>query len=161
MTVKVIYPGTFDPITLGHVHLVERAAKMFDQVVVAVAENPGKAPLFDLDTRVELAKTALGSLSGVTVVGFSGLLAKFAVEQKATVLLKGLRGVADFEYELQMAHMNRAMSPELDSVFLTPINRLSYISSTLVREAARLGGKIDEFVTPNVAQALRDVYKQN
>lgn len=159
MQVTAVYPGTFDPITLGHIHLVERASKLFGTVILGVAENPNKAPLFDLSKRVELAQEALQGLDNVQVVGFSGLLAQFAKDQGASVLLKGLRGVADFEYELQMAHMNRAMSPELDSIFLTPIHRLSYISSTLVREAARLGGDIEQFVTPNVADALRDVYR--
>lgn len=158
MSVKALYPGTFDPITLGHVHVVERAAAMFDHVVVAIAESPNKAPLFDLNTRVSLAESSLEHLPNVSVTGFSGLLARFAKEQEAKVLLRGLRAVADFEYELQLANMNRALEPELDSVFLTPIERLSYISSTLVREVARLGGDITPFVPPSVAAALQARY---
>lgn len=159
MSVVALYPGTFDPITLGHVHVVERASVLFDTVVVSVAESPNKKPLFDLEQRVELAENALEHIPNIVVTGFSGLLAKFAKQHNAKVLLRGLRAVADFEYELQLANMNRALEPELDSLFLTPVERFSYISSTLVREVARLGGDIDQFVTPNVAQALKDAYR--
>ena len=159
MTVVALYPGTFDPITLGHVHVVERASVLFDSVVVSVAESPNKQPLFDLQTRVRLAEDALKHLDNIVVTGFSGLLAKFAKQHNAKVLLRGLRAVADFEYELQLANMNRALEPELDSLFLTPVERFSYISSTLVREVARLGGDINQFVTPNVAQALKEAYQ--
>ncbi len=158
MSVKAIYPGTFDPITLGHVHVIERASLLFDHLVVAVAESPNKKPLFDLQARVELAENAVQHLDNVSIMGFSGLLAKFARQQQAKVLLRGLRAVADFEYELQLANMNRALEPELDSLFLTPVEHFSYISSTLVREVARLGGDITPFVTPNVAAALKQAY---
>ncbi|QGG79218.1 pantetheine-phosphate adenylyltransferase [Litorivicinus lipolyticus] len=158
MSVKAIYPGTFDPITLGHVHVIERASQLFDHLVVAVAESPNKQPLFDLETRVELAHSAIKHLDNVSIMGFSGLLAQFARKQNAKVLLRGLRAVADFEYELQLANMNRALEPELESLFLTPVEHFSYISSTLVREVARLGGDITPFVTPNVADALNQVY---
>lgn len=161
MSVKALYPGTFDPITLGHVHVVERAAAMFETVIVAIAESPNKKPLFDLDQRVALAEASLAHIPNVSVTGFSGLLARFAREQNAKVLLRGLRAVADFEYELQLANMNRALEPELDSVFLTPIERLSYISSTLVREVARLGGDITPFVAPAVATALQQAYRDD
>ncbi|MGB0964925.1 MAG: pantetheine-phosphate adenylyltransferase [Litorivicinus sp.] len=158
MSVTALYPGTFDPITLGHVHVVERASVLFDKVIVSVAESPNKKPLFELEQRVQMAENALQHLDNIVVTGFSGLLAAFAKQHNAKVLLRGLRAVADFEYELQLANMNRALEPELDSLFLTPVERFSYISSTLVREVARLGGDIDQFVTPNVAQALKEAY---
>lgn len=158
MSVIALYPGTFDPITLGHVHVVERASVLFDKVIVSVAESPNKQPLFDLAQRVQMAENALEHLDNIEVTGFSGLLASFAKQHNAKVLLRGLRAVADFEYELQLANMNRALEPELDSLFLTPVERFSYISSTLVREVARLGGDINQFVTPNVAQALKEAY---
>lgn len=152
--VKVVYPGTFDPITNGHTDLVERASKMFDHIVVAVAENRKKNPLFSLDERVELASTVLSHLDNVEVVGFSKLLADFVKEQNASVILRGLRAVSDFEYEFQLANMNRVLAPEVQSVFLTPDEHYSFISSTLVREISLLSGDVSNFVHPDVLDAL-------
>ncbi|MFK0665086.1 pantetheine-phosphate adenylyltransferase [Aeromonas salmonicida] len=154
MTNKVIYPGTFDPITNGHTDLIGRAAKLFDEVVVGVANSPSKRPLFDLAERVLLAQQVTAHLPNVTVVGFSGLLVDFAKEQQANVLIRGLRAVSDFEYEFQLANMNRRLMPELESVFLTPAEENSFISSTLVKEVALHGGDIRQFVDPIVAKAI-------
>ena len=137
---KAIYPGTFDPITNGHYDLIERAAKLFRHVVVGIAENPSKKPLFSLQERVILAQQVTETLDNVSVVGFSGLLVNFAKEQEATVLVRGLRAVSDFEYEFQLANMNRRLFPDLESVFLTPAEENSFISSTLVKEVALHGG---------------------
>jgi pantetheine-phosphate adenylyltransferase len=153
-THTVIYPGTFDPVTNGHVDLTERAARMFDRVVVAIAYSEKKTPLFSLEERVELCEQSLGHLDNVEVTGFSNLLIDFARSQGSSCVLRGLRAVADFEYEFQLANMNRAMYPEFESVFLTPSEHLSYISSTLVREIAALGGDITPFVPACVAAAL-------
>ncbi len=153
-THTVIYPGTFDPITNGHVDLTERAARMFDKVVVAIAFSEKKTPLFPLEERVELCEQSLAHLDNIEVVGFSNLLIDFAKSQGSSCVLRGLRAVADFEYEFQLANMNRAMYPEFESVFLTPSEHLSYISSTLVREIAALDGDITPFVPPCVAEAL-------
>jgi pantetheine-phosphate adenylyltransferase len=153
-THTVIYPGTFDPITNGHVDLTERAARMFDKVVVAIAFSEKKTPLFPLEQRVELCEQSLAHLDNIEVVGFSNLLIDFAKSQGSSCVLRGLRAVADFEYEFQLANMNRAMYPEFESVFLTPSEHLSYISSTLVREIAALDGDITPFVPPCVAEAL-------
>lgn len=155
---RVIYPGTFDPITNGHTDLVTRASKLFDHIVVAVADSPHKKPLFDLDTRCQLAEEVLGHLDNVEIVGFNTLLAHFVREQNAQVLLRGLRAVSDFEYEFQLANMNRALAPEVETVFLTPDERHSYISSTLIREIARLEGDVKKFVHPAVEQALIQAY---
>ena len=154
-THTVVYPGTFDPITNGHVDLVERAAKLFDRVVVAIAISQKKGPLFTLEERIDLCEKALGHLDNVEVKGFGILLTKFVEEQGSNCVLRGLRAVADFEYEFQLANMNRAMNPEFESVFLTPSEHLSYISSSLVREIASLDGDITPFVPPVVADALR------
>jgi pantetheine-phosphate adenylyltransferase len=153
-THTVIYPGTFDPITNGHVDLTERAARMFDRVVVAIAYSEKKTPLFSLEERVELCEQSLGHLDNVEVTGFSNLLIDFARSQGSSCVLRGLRAVADFEYEFQLANMNRAMYPEFESVFLTPSEHLSYISSSLVREIAALDGDITPFVPASVAAAL-------
>ena len=155
---KVIYPGTFDPITNGHTDLIERAGRLFDHVVVAIAYNPKKSPLLSLDERCELVAAATSHLPNVTVTGFSNLLAEFVQEQGATVILRGLRAVSDFEYEFQLADMNRRLAPEVESVFLTPANHLSYISSTLIREIASLGGDVSEFVNPAVEKALKQKF---
>lgn len=153
-----IYPGTFDPITHGHFDLIERGARMFDKVVIAVAASPGKRPNLDLSTRIELAQVVCAGLPNVEVIGFSNLLTTMMHEQGATIILRGLRAVSDFEYELQLANMNRAQNPELESVFLTPAVENSYISSTIVREIAKLGGDISPLVHPQVAEALRKHY---
>lgn len=154
MTTRVIYPGTFDPVTNGHADLIDRAAKLFDEVVVGVANSPSKRPLFDLAERVQLVQQVTSTLPNVKVVGFSGLLVDFAKEHQANVLIRGLRAVSDFEYEFQLANMNRRLMPELESVFLTPAEENSFISSTLVKEVALHGGDIRQFVDPVVAQAI-------
>ncbi len=151
----VLYPGTFDPITNGHLDLVQRAARLFERVIVAVAKNPGKAPLFPLAERIELATAALKGLHNVEITGFEGLLIECARQHKAHVILRGLRAVSDFEYEFQLASMNRNMMPELETLFLTPAEQHSFISANLVREIANLGGDVAQFVPPVVAQALR------
>ena len=155
-TESVIYPGTFDPITNGHVDLVERAARLFDRVVVAIAHSQKKTPLFPLDERVQMCQSSLAHLDNVEVAGFSNLLTDFSKSQGARCVLRGLRAVADFEYEFQLANMNRAMYPEFESLFLTPSEHLSYISSSLVREIAALQGDITPFVPPAVAIALKE-----
>jgi pantetheine-phosphate adenylyltransferase len=154
----VIYPGTFDPITNGHVDLVERASRLFDRVVVSIAYSEKKTPLFSLEERVELAAESLRELDNVEVKGFSNLLTDFAKSEDARCVLRGLRAVADFEYEFQLANMNRALYPEFESIFLTPSEHLSYISSSLVREIAALHGDITPFVPDVVAAALKRKY---
>ncbi|QNI04061.1 pantetheine-phosphate adenylyltransferase [Halomonas sp. SH5A2] len=153
-----VYPGTFDPITHGHYDLIERGARMFDKVVIAIAASPGKHPHLDLATRIELAQVVCARLPNVEVIGFSNLLTTMMHEQGATIILRGLRAVSDFEYELQLANMNRAQNPELESVFLTPAVENSYISSTMVREIAKLGGDVSPLVHPKVAETLRKHY---
>ena len=155
MTVAAMYPGTFDPITLGHEDLVKRAARVFDKVVVAIAADPGsKEPMFSIDERVELARTALAGNDNVEVRRYGGLTVDFARENDLSVIVRGLRAVADFEYEFQLATMNRHLTEEVETVFLTPTDRYTFISSTLVREIATLGGDITEFVSPSVKNAL-------
>jgi pantetheine-phosphate adenylyltransferase len=154
-TTTAIYPGTFDPITKGHSDLIMRASKLFDHVIVAVANNPGKQPLFSLDERVELAQNSLLELSNVEVCGFEGLLIDVAMEMQANILIRGLRAVSDFEHEFQLASMNRKMQPEIETLFLTPAEQFTYISSSLVREIAALGGDVSDFVSPTVLAALR------
>lgn len=151
----VVYPGTFDPITNGHVDLAQRAAKMFDKVIVAIASSEKKSPLFPLEQRVELAQAALAHIPGLEVKGFSVLVSSFAREHNA-VVLRGLRAVSDFEYEFQLANMNRAIDPNFETVFLTPADHLTYISSTLVREIASLDGDVSEFVPDVVSTALKE-----
>ena len=150
-----VYPGTFDPITNGHTDLVQRAARLFGRVIVAVAANPGKAPAFALDQRVALAKAALADLSNVEVCSFDSLLVDFLHQQGADVILRGLRAVSDFEYEFQLASMNRALAPDIETVFLTPAEQYAFVSSSLVREVAVLGGDVSHFVHPEVVAALR------
>jgi pantetheine-phosphate adenylyltransferase len=149
-----IYPGTFDPITNGHADLVVRAAPLFERVIVGVAESAGKAPGFSLDERIELARLALAGVANVEVLGFNTLLADFVRKMKAGVLLRGLRAVSDFEYEFQLASMNRHLIPEVETLFLTPSEQYSFISSSLVREIGRLGGDVSGFVHPAVQAAL-------
>jgi len=153
--ITVIYPGTFDPITKGHSDLIERACKLFSKVIVAVAINSKKKPLFSLNERVNLAKEVTSHLEQVEVVGFSGLLVDLAKEQNAFVLLRGLRVVSDFEYEFQLANMNRCLNPKIESLFLTPSEQYSFVSSTIVREIASLDGDVSKFVHPSVAKALQ------
>lgn len=155
MHTRAIYPGTFDPITNGHTDLIERAAKLFQHVIVAIASNPSKQPRFTLEERVNLVKLVTAHLDNVEVVGFSGLLVDFAKQHNASVLLRGLRAVSDFEYEFQLANMNRRLSPNLESVFLTPAEENSFISSTLVKEVALHGGDVSQFVHIEVANALK------
>lgn len=158
MTVKAIYPGTFDPITNGHIDLARRAGLMFDSVVIAIAFNPNKEPLFTLEERVDLAERAVADIHNVSVVGFSGLLAELARAQDAKVLLRGLRAVSDFEYEFQLANMNRRLNPELESVFLTPCEQNSFISSTIVKEVSLHKGDVSQFVPSFVMDSLRDKF---
>ena len=155
MPVAAMYPGTFDPITLGHEDLVRRAAGIFERVVVAIAADPGvKAPMFSIDERVELARTALAGIDNIEVRRYGGLTVDFAQENDLTVIVRGLRAVADFEYEFQLATMNRHLTEEVETVFLTPTDRYTFISSTLVREIATLGGDVSDFVSPTVKDAL-------
>ncbi len=151
---RVIYPGTFDPITVGHVDLVERAGRLFDNVVLSIADSPKKKPLFTLDERVEQCREAVAHVDNVEVCGFSNLLTEFARSKGANAVLRGLRAVSDFEYEFQLANMNRALYPEFESIFLTPSEHFSFISSSLVREIASLNGDITPFVPANVKAAL-------
>ena len=149
-----LYPGTFDPITNGHQDLVRRASKIFSRVVIAVAANPNKAPMFSLEERVMLAREVIADLPNVQVVGYSGLTVDFARQQGLDVIMRGLRAVSDFEFEFQLANMSRHLAPALETVFLTPQEQFTFISSTLVREIAVLGGDVSEFVHPVVAKAL-------
>jgi pantetheine-phosphate adenylyltransferase len=152
---SVVYPGTFDPITNGHSDLIERASRLFDHVVVAVAEDTHKAPVFDTATRVVLVEDAVGHLGNVQVTPFSGLLVTFARAGGVDIIMRGLRAVSDFEFEFQLAGMNRRMAPDIETLFLTPAEQFAYISSSLVREIARLGGDVSTFVSPAVQAALR------
>ena len=151
---SVVYPGTFDPITNGHADIVARAARLFDRVIVAVAGNAGKAPAFELPERVAMAREVLKDIPGVEVHEFGTLLVDFARDIGAGVILRGLRAVSDFEYEFQLASMNRRLAPEVETLFLTPAEQYAYISSSLVREIAALGGDVSDFVDPLVRQAL-------
>ena len=158
MSVFAIYPGTFDPITNGHADLVERGARMFDRLIVSVAANPNKQPLFSLEERVGLAREALAHLPTVEVRGFDILLVNYAKSIGAHVILRGLRAVSDFEFEFQLATMSRHLNGEVETVFLTPTEQFNFISSTLIREIASLGGKVGEFVHPIVAEALKNKF---
>ena len=151
---KIVYPGTFDPITNGHIDLVERASKLFDKIILAVATSTRKNPLFDVDERVQLAKNAIKHLGNVDVRPLDYLLVNFVKDCSADAVLRGLRAVSDFEYEFQLANMNRALSPEVESVFLTPAEQFAYISSSLVREISSLNGDVSKFVPVNVSEAL-------
>ena len=154
MSIRAIYPGTFDPVTNGHLDLINRASLLFGEVIIGVASSPSKKPRFTLEQRVEMIKEITENLENVTVVGFSGLLVDFAKHHQAKVLIRGLRAVSDFEYEFQLANMNRRLSPELESVFLTPAEGNSFISSTLVKEVALHKGDVSQFVPPTVKAAL-------
>lgn len=153
---SVVYPGTFDPITNGHIDLIQRAALLFDRVLVAVAADTGKDPAFDTGRRVELAEQVLRGIPQVEVLRFSGLLVDFARKHGTPVIMRGLRAVSDFEYELQLAGLNRRMAPDIETLFLTPAEQCAHISSSLVREIARLGGDVSTFVAPVVHAALRE-----
>ncbi|WP_033093654.1 pantetheine-phosphate adenylyltransferase [Colwellia psychrerythraea] len=154
MMIRAIYPGTFDPVTNGHSDLIVRASKLFSEVIIGVASSPSKKPRFDLEQRVAMLEQVTQDLTNVTVVGFSGLLVDFAKQYQAKVLIRGLRAVSDFEYEFQLANMNRRLSSELESVFLTPAEENSFISSTLVKEVALHQGDVGQFVHPVVKAAL-------
>ncbi len=156
MSVKAIYPGTFDPVTNGHADLIERASRLFSEVIVGIAASPSKKPHFDLAQRVELLESVTKHLSNVTIVGFTGLLVDFAKDHQAKVLIRGLRAVSDFDYEFQLANMNRRLAPDLESVFLTPAEKNSFISSTLVKEVALHNGDVGQFVHPIVKKALEE-----
>ncbi len=153
---RVVYPGTFDPITNGHIDLIGRAALLFDQVVVAVAADTHKTPIFDLEERMALARGTVTHLPNVQVTAFSGLLVSFAEAAGINVIMRGLRAVSDFEFEFQLASMNRRMSPHIETLFLTPAEQYAFISSSLVREVSRLGGDVSAFVPPQVRAALRE-----
>lgn len=155
MSTRAMYPGTFDPITLGHEDLVRRAAEVFDRVVVAIAANTGsKATMFTLGERVELAEQAIGDIPGVEVMGYDGLTVDFAQANDLNIIIRGLRAVSDFEYEFQLAAMNRHLTEAVETVFLTPTDEYTFISSTLVKEIATLGGDVSDFVSPPVMSAL-------
>ena len=156
MKTIAVYPGTFDPITNGHIDLVMRASRLFEHVIGAVAINPSKKPAFALEERVNLAMQTLQDLPNVEVCSFQGLLVDVAREKKAQVIIRGLRAVSDFEHEFQLAGMNRHMEPNVETMFLTPAEQFSYISSSLVREVASLGGDVSAFVPPCVAVALNN-----
>ena len=154
MKVIALYPGTFDPITNGHTDLVRRAARLFDEVIVAVAANPQKKPLFNLSERVELARTVLADIKGVKVTGFDNLLIDCVRQHGGNVILRGLRAASDFEYEFQLAGMNRRLAPEVETVFMTPSEQEMFISASLVKEIALLGGNVSDFVDARVATAM-------
>jgi len=156
-----IYPGTFDPITNGHTDLIERASRLFDRVIVAIAQSSKKSPLLNLSERVELCQKVLSHLDNVEVSGFSMLMTEFARQNSASILIRGLRAVSDFEYEFQLATMNRAIYPDLETVFLTPSEQNIFISSSLIREIASFNGDISNFVDPAVEQALKQRFSHS
>ena len=158
MSITAVYPGTFDPITSGHYDLIERAARFYNRLVIAVADNRNKQSLFSLDERVALAKEVTADLSNVEVIGFSGLLVDFVRQIDGNVLLRGLRAVSDFEYEFQLASMNRKLAPEVETMFMTPAENYAFISSSLVREISALGGDVSEFVHPKVQASLKQKF---
>jgi pantetheine-phosphate adenylyltransferase len=158
MNISAIYPGTFDPITNGHIDLITRATRIFDRVIVAVAESKNKATLFSMEERVDLARRALQELGKVEVLGFNNLLVDCAKINGATVILRGLRAVSDFEFEFQLAGMNRHLSPDLETMFLTPSEKYAFISSSVIREIAKLGGDVSSFVPDSVRESLAGKY---
>jgi len=160
MNHKAVYPGTFDPMTLGHMDLARRAARIFDKVILGIADSRAKKPFFTLDERVEMARHVLKDLTNVEVVGFSGLLMKFVQQHNAKVVIRGLRAVSDFEYEFQLAGMNRDLYPDVETMFLTPGEQFMFVSATIVREISILGGDVSKFVHPYVAQQLAAKIKQ-
>jgi len=156
MTITALYPGTFDPITNGHSDIIERAARLFEKVIVAVATSSKKAPAFSLEERITMAQAALEHLPNVEVCGFNSLLADYVQQRGAQVILRGLRAVSDFEYEFQLAGMNRRLAPRVETLFLTPAESYAFISSSLVKEVAELGGDVSAFVHPKVLAALKN-----
>lgn len=156
MSVIAVYPGTFDPVTNGHSDLVQRASMLFDRVIVAIAANPAKAPLFDLEQRVAMANKVLSPVGNVEVCGFSELLVDFVRAREANVILRGLRAVSDFEYEMQLASMNRRLQHDIETVFLTPAEETSFISASLVKEVAMHGGDVSQFVHESIVEELAD-----
>ncbi len=156
MTIKAVFPGTFDPITLGHEDLTRRATRLFDSVILAVADSKSKKPLFALDERIAIAREAFKDLQNVEVIGFSGLLMNFVQQHGARVVVRGVRAVSDFDYEFQLAGMNRQLYPEVETIFMTPGEQYAYVSATLVREISILGGDVAKFVSPLVAGRLAE-----
>lgn len=154
-----IYPGTFDPITHGHLDVLRRASRLFDTVTLAIAHNPGKGPLFEPGQRVAMIEPNLADMPNVNVTTFSGLLVDFAVAQKATAIIRGLRALSDFEFEFNMALMNRHLNPKIETIFVMPAEAYSYTSSHLVKQVAKYGGDVTKFVPPNVAAALTEIYR--
>lgn len=154
--VRAVYPGTFDPITNGHIDLVQRASPLFDEIVVAMAHNVAKKTLFSLEERIELVEATLADVSNIRVMAVSGLLVDFAQAQEAQVILRGLRAASDFEFEFQMAGMNRHLAPQIETLFLRPAEQYAYLSSSLVKEVATFGGDVADFVHPSVLAALRN-----
>ena len=158
---RALYPGSFDPLTLGHLDLIERASRLFDGVVVAVLRNPGKTPAFSLEQRLEQIRTATGHLSGVEVGSFDGLTVSFAQQRRTEVILRGLRALSDFEYELQIAHTNKSLAPEVETLFLATAVHHSFLSSSVVKEVARFGGDVSHLVPPGVAQDLTRLFNRS
>jgi pantetheine-phosphate adenylyltransferase len=159
MKTTAIYPGTFDPITYGHIDIIERAAKLFDKVIVAIADSARKQPFFSLQQRVRLVSLATKDFDNVSVSSFGGLLVEFAKQQKAQIIIRGLRAVSDFEYELQLIAMNRSMAPDIETIFLVPREKYAFISSTIVREIIGMNGDISTFVPKAVEKELRQIKK--
>ncbi|MBT0727417.1 pantetheine-phosphate adenylyltransferase [Rosenbergiella australiborealis] len=155
MSIVAIYPGTFDPLTLGHLDIIQRSAAIFQTVILAIALNPSKKPLFSLEERVQLAELATASLPNVKVMGFDSLLAQFAEKHDATVLIRGVRSVSDFDYERQLAQANQHLNPSLETIFMIPNEKYAFLSSTIVKEVARHQGNIDAFVTTEIRHALQ------
>jgi pantetheine-phosphate adenylyltransferase len=153
-----IYPGTFDPVTFGHLDVLERAARLFDKVTIGVAANPGKGPVFTQEQRLEMVRTVSKHIPNVTAVAFDGLLVEFARKQKAVAVIRGIRALSDFEFEFNMALMNRHLEPDIETIFVMPRETYSYTSSNLVKQVAKLGGDIAHFVPPEVVAALREAY---
>jgi len=160
MSNKAVYPGTFDPITLGHEDLIRRAARLFGTLIVAVADSSAKRPFFTRDERVTMIREVVKDLKNVEVTGFSGLLMKFAQEHEAKVVIRGLRAVSDFDYEFQLAGMNRGMYPDVETMFLTPGEQYMFVSATIVREISTMGGDVSKFVSPYVAKQLKAKLKE-
>ena len=156
MTTKAIYPGTFDPITKGHIDLAERASQLFDEVVIAIAASPSKEPLFDLNERLEMAQISLSHVDNISVSGFDGLLIECVRTAQAQVVLRGLRAVSDFEYEFQLAAMNRRLDPTVETMFLTPSENYTFLSASMVKEIASLGGDVSQFLHPQINKRLTD-----